>query len=39
MGLNIEKIPTYEDIFMNLKEKNLQYEQVNIKFDNYRQKA
>lgn len=37
-GLTIHQIPAYEDIFTNLKEKILQLEQLNNKFDAFRQK-
>ncbi len=37
-GLTIQQIPAYEDIFTNLKEKILQLEQLNNKFDAFRQK-
>lgn len=39
LGMHIEEIPPYEDIFLSLKEKIVQLEQTNSKFESYRIKA
>ncbi len=39
LGMRIEEIPPYEDIFLSLKEKIVQLEQTNSKFDAYRLRA
>jgi hypothetical protein len=36
MNIEIDQLPTYEDVFNNLKEKSLSYENLTGKFETYK---